>query len=69
MDVRVDAAGDDDLAGGVDDPLRRPGRPQATRRADRNDLVADNPDIEGSGSARHDRDTAGNNQIEHGLSS
>ena len=50
-------------------PLRRPGRPQATRRADRNDLLAGNCDVDGSGSARHDRDAAGNNQIEHGLPS
>src|SRR5882757_8535273 len=47
VNMRIDAAGDDDLARRVDDPLRRPGRPQATRRADRNDLLAGNCDVDG----------------------
>ena len=67
--MRINATGDDDLTRRVYDPLRRPGRPEAARRADRNDLLAGNPDIDGRGSARHDRDTAGNNQIEHGVPS
>ncbi len=44
MHMRVDPAGDDDLAGGVDDA---PGadRGEAARRADRRDLLAENADI------------------------
>jgi hypothetical protein len=69
VNMRINAAGDGDLARRVDHPLRRPGGPQGTRRADRNDLRASNPDVDGSGSTRHDRDTTGNNQIEHGVPS
>ena len=62
--MRIDAAGNDDLPGRVDDP-RRADRRKAARRADRGDLAAGDPDIGGSGAGRHHRGAAGNDQIEH----
>ena len=63
--MRIDAARYDDLPCGIDDPLRSAGRPESARRPDRDDLLAGNPDIDRGCTLRHDRDPAGNNQIEH----
>ena len=64
MDMRVDAAGDDDLAGGVDDP---PGaqRGEAPRPADRGDLLAGNPDIGRLRPRGQDGKPAGDDDVEH----
>ena len=69
VDMRIDATGNDDLAGGVDDPPRGVSRAEAARCADRYDLLVGNRDIDGSGAAGHDCGAAGNDQIEHGVPS
>ena len=64
MDMRVDAAGDDDLARGVDDP---PGaeRGEAARRADRGDLLAGDADIGRLGPEGRTASAAGDDDVEH----
>ncbi len=64
MDVRVDAARNDDLPRGIDHP-RRTDRGEAAVGADRGDLAARNPDIGRFGRSRHHRGAAGNDQNEH----
>ncbi len=65
MDMRIDAAGDDDLAAGIDHPSGTE-RGEAARRADRGDLVPGDPDIGRLGSRRQDGEAAGYDDVEHG---
>jgi hypothetical protein len=64
MDMRVDAAGNDDLSGSVDHP---PGaeRGEAARPTDRGDLLAGNADIGRLRPRGQDRKAAGHDDIEH----
>ena len=67
--MRIDAAGDDDLAIGIDHPphlSRWAERGEAARRADRGDLVAGDADIGRLGSRGQDGKAAGHDDIEHG---
>src|SRR5689334_7057568 len=64
MDMRVDAAGDHDLAGGVEDPPAADRR-EAPRGADRGDLAADHNYIGRLGSARQNRGPARDDQVKH----
>jgi hypothetical protein len=68
MDVRVEAARDHDLPGGVDDP-HGADRRETSRPADGGDLAAADTDIGLFRSTRQNRNTAGNDQIEHALHS
>ena len=63
MDMRVDAAGDDDLAGGVDDAAGTE-RGQAARRADRRDVLPGNTDIGRLRSGGQDNQAAGYDDVE-----
>ena len=64
MDVRVDAAGDDDLARGIDGAAGAE-RGEAPRRADRGDLAAGNADIGRLRPRWQNGETAGNDNVEH----
>src|SRR5579864_9387412 len=64
VDMRVDAAGDDDLAGGVDDPPGAEGGERA-RPADRDDMLALNADIGRLRSRGQDGQAAGYDDVEH----
>ena len=66
MDMRVDAAGNDDLAGRVDDPAAE--RRQGARRADRDDLLALGSDIGLFRAGGQDGGAAGDDDVEHGRS-
>ena len=64
--MRIDPAGNHDLAVGIDDALRA-NCPKTARRRDRYDLLAGNSDIDDRRTFRHDGDATGDNQIEHGV--
>jgi len=64
VDMRIDAAGDDDLARGVDHPSGAE-RGKAARRADRGDLLAGNADIGRLRPGGQDGQAAGNDDVEH----
>jgi hypothetical protein len=64
MDMRIDPARNDDLAVGVDG-ARGTGGGEAAGSADSCDLAAGDADIGGLGGGRHDRQTPGNDQVEH----
>ncbi len=64
MDMRIDAAGYDDLTAGVDDP-RGAGRLQTARRANGGDLPSGDADFRRLRAGRRDCGAAGNDQIEH----
>ncbi len=63
MDMRVDAARDDDLPRGVDDSPRAEGG-KAARRTDRGDFFASNADIGGLGTGGKDSGAAGDDDVE-----
>ena len=64
MHMRIDAAGNDDLPRGVDDP-RGAERGKAARRADRCDFFADNADIGGLRAGGKNGEPAGDDDVEH----
>jgi hypothetical protein len=64
MDMRVDAAWDHDLAGGVDDPPRTD-RSKTTGRADRDDLLAGDGDIGRLGPRGKDGEAARDDGVSH----
>ena len=64
MDMRIDAARNNDLTTGVDNP-RRADRLQAARSTDRGDLAAGDTDIGGLRAGGQNGGAAGDDQIEH----
>ena len=64
MDVRINAARNDDLIAGVDDP-RGIDRPQTAGCADSRDLAAGDADIRRLRTIRHDGSAAADDQIKH----
>ena len=64
MHMRVDAAGDDDLPCGIDDPAGTD-RGKAARRADRGDFFAGDADVGRMRARRKDGETARDDDVEH----